>query len=188
MIVGNPASGKSTLSKAWGHLTGLPVFHMDLYMWKPGWEMVGEAEFAEVHAGLLQKPRWIIEGYSHHAPFVERLGVAEQIVFVDAPLAVCLERARQRREREAASPDGFIPEDCRFETIWEQHLAFIEQFDAEVKPSLVEMLRGELAATPQVWLDGRDTVEAWCGRLEVARQEATLQRARGSGCSRPRAG
>lgn len=37
MIIGQPASGKSTLARQMGDLTGLPVFHIDHIHWKPEW-------------------------------------------------------------------------------------------------------------------------------------------------------
>src|SRR5207244_1610383 len=43
-IVGSGGAGKSTFARELGRLTGLPVYHLDCYMWKPGWVMTPDAE------------------------------------------------------------------------------------------------------------------------------------------------
>ena len=37
LVIGMAGSGKSTFSRALSAKTGLPVIHLDLYQWKPGW-------------------------------------------------------------------------------------------------------------------------------------------------------
>lgn len=44
MIVGQPGAGKSYLARAMGQKTGLPVQHMDMIHWKPGWVERDKAE------------------------------------------------------------------------------------------------------------------------------------------------
>ena len=62
MIIGQPGSGKSTLARQLGQRTSLPVVHIDLIHWKPGWiERCGEEKAAlccEVH----RRDSWIFEG------------------------------------------------------------------------------------------------------------------------------
>ena len=62
MVVGQPGSGKSTVARALGAATGLPVVHLDRLHWMAGWRERPRAErdrlFAEAEAG----ERWIIEG------------------------------------------------------------------------------------------------------------------------------
>jgi len=36
-IVGPGGAGKSTFARSLGERTGLPVFHLDRFYWKPGW-------------------------------------------------------------------------------------------------------------------------------------------------------
>ncbi len=37
MVIGSSGSGKSTFSRKLGEILSLPVYHLDLYYWKPGW-------------------------------------------------------------------------------------------------------------------------------------------------------
>ncbi|MDL2203738.1 hypothetical protein QQF51_13830 [Brucella intermedia] len=39
MIIGGAGSGKSSLARALGDITGLPVVHIDTLYWQPGWVM-----------------------------------------------------------------------------------------------------------------------------------------------------
>lgn len=161
-IVGNPASGKSTLAEAIGKITRLPVFHLDLYVWKPNWVLSDEEEFNLNHADILSKPQWIIEGYSLIDQTRERFSRAEHIIFLDAPLEICLERAHQRTEDDKIIPNRFLPESCRFETIHEKHLDFIRDFHANIRPNILEILSKEFSHKNQTFLDGRLSTEDLC--------------------------
>lgn len=43
-ILGCPESGKSTLAIILSKRFNIPVFHLDLYFWKPGWIMKEKQE------------------------------------------------------------------------------------------------------------------------------------------------
>ena len=60
-IIGNTASGKSCLSVKLSKELKIPVFHLDKYLWKPGWVRVPEDEFTASHNGLISKDFWIID-------------------------------------------------------------------------------------------------------------------------------
>jgi adenylate kinase family enzyme len=57
-IIGNSASGKSTLAEAFGSAVNLPVFHIDLLLWEPNWGFKSEAEFDYAHASWLNQERY----------------------------------------------------------------------------------------------------------------------------------
>lgn len=65
-IVGNSASGKSTLSEAFAKAVNLPIFHIDLLLWKPNWDFESEEEFDCAHADWLVRERWVIEGVGYY--------------------------------------------------------------------------------------------------------------------------
>lgn len=48
MIIGANGSGKSTFSRKLGELLQLPVYHLDLYFWKPGWVQTQQEEWTEL--------------------------------------------------------------------------------------------------------------------------------------------
>ena len=94
-IIGSPGSGKSTLALQLHNILHIPLFHIDQYFWKPGWQRPDRQEFRKIHEELCDKPEWIIEGMalSH---FEYRLQRADIIIFLDIPFYVCLYRIFKR--------------------------------------------------------------------------------------------
>lgn len=164
-IVGNSASGKSTLSEAFGKAVNLPVFHIDLLLWKPDWQFLSEAEFYFAHADWLLQERWVIEGVGYHSALLKRFAVAEQIVFLDTPLKTCLERARKRMEEDKVMPNRFIPENCRFERMQQKQIDDIHYFHYKMRPLILKVLDEEFATKPQVKLNGCLSVGELCSQL-----------------------
>ncbi len=104
-IIGNPGSGKSTLAAKLHEITGIPVYHLDQYYWKPGWVRPEREEFIKIHnelcdqeAGLPTKASgagWIIEGVATGA-FAYRASKADIIIFFDIPRYICFYRVFKR--------------------------------------------------------------------------------------------
>ena len=55
VVTGLAGSGKSTFAVALAAETGLPVIHLDLAFWKPGWVAPSETEWHEKRA---RRARW----------------------------------------------------------------------------------------------------------------------------------
>jgi hypothetical protein len=53
VVTGMAGAGKSTFSRTLSTKTGLPVIHLDLHSWNPGWVRVPEGEFLEKQRALL---------------------------------------------------------------------------------------------------------------------------------------
>lgn len=62
MILGQPGGGKSTLARQMGKILDLPVVHVDLIHWKPGWVERDMAEKIALANAEEAKDRWIFEG------------------------------------------------------------------------------------------------------------------------------
>ena len=78
-------AGKSTFSRALSARTGLPVIHLDIHYWKPGWVKPSEDEWREKQRGLLAGPTWIADGNDLETLDL-RLERAETVVLLDTPL------------------------------------------------------------------------------------------------------
>ena len=90
IIIGCGGSGKSTLSRQLGALTGLPVVHLDQIWWAPGnWEHLSREEFDERLAMELEKDRWIMDG-NFNRTMERRLERADTVVYLDYPRWQCL--------------------------------------------------------------------------------------------------
>ena len=111
MVVGGPGSGKSTLAVELGRRTGLPVRHMDLIHWQPGWveRPVEEKDrlTREVHA----EDAWIFEG-GHSRTYDERAARADTLIWLDLPVTLRLWRVLRRWRTWHGQTRPDLPPDC----------------------------------------------------------------------------
>ncbi len=109
VVTGLAGSGKSTLARALASQTGLPVIHLDLEFWKPGWSAPSESEFREKQHAVLGGDAWIAEG-NYHETLDLRVERADAIVVLDMPWWLCSFRALRRGLR---MPDQ-LPAGCEY--------------------------------------------------------------------------
>ena len=107
VVTGMAGAGKSTLSRTLSTKTGLPIIHLDLYSWNPGWVRVPQDEFLEKQRVLLAGGRWIVDSNDVDEDLlVER---ADTLVVLATPWWICSWRAFKRglrRPRGTQLPDG----------------------------------------------------------------------------------
>jgi adenylate kinase family enzyme len=108
LVTGMAGSGKSTFSRSLSAKTGLPVIHLDVHFWKPGWIAPSEREWREKQRGLLAGDEWIADG-NYHETLDLRLARADTVVVLDTPWWVCAGRTLLRGVRK---PLGEMPEGC----------------------------------------------------------------------------
>jgi len=167
-IWGNSGSGKSTLAELAGHQLGLPVFHLDLIAWEPGWRFRDEPAFLEAQRPWLEQPHWIIEGIGGWTGLLARFRRADLIVHLDTPLALCQERAGQRLAEDRVTKNRYMAEGCPYGDVIERQAEVIRHFEGEVRGTIETLLATEFAATPQEHLDGKQSPDELCRKL-VAR-------------------
>jgi adenylate kinase family enzyme len=115
VVTGLAGAGKSTFSRALSAKTGLPVIHLDVHFWKPGWEEPSEDEWREMQRGLLAGDQWIADG-NYHTTLDLRLERADTVVVLDTAWWVCSGRAIMRGV--SRRPAGFqLPTGCN-ESAW----------------------------------------------------------------------
>jgi hypothetical protein len=85
-VFGNAGGGKSTLARRLAELTGLPLHVVDMLKFGPGGVEVPHAEYLTVHADLLGRDEWIIDGFGCVPSAWERFAAADTLVYVDLPL------------------------------------------------------------------------------------------------------
>lgn len=89
ILIGCGGAGKSTMARALGEKTGLPVVHLDQIFWRENWQSIPKEEFDRLLQIELEKPRWIIDGdYGRTLPL--RLQYCDTVVFLDYPRLECL--------------------------------------------------------------------------------------------------
>jgi len=109
IVTGMAGSGKSTFSRALSARTGLPVIHLDLHYWKPGWVKPSDDEWRVKQGSLLAGDAWIADG-NYHETLALRLERADTVVVLDTPWWVCSGRAFVRGVRRPVGTE--MPEGC----------------------------------------------------------------------------
>lgn len=138
IILGCGGAGKSTLARAMGEKTGLPVVHLDQLFWRDNWEHISREEFDALLAAEAEKEKWIIDGnYNRTIPL--RLKRCDTAIYLDFPRWRCLLGVLKRfltnygRVRPDMSPN------CPEQLDWE-FLKWIWNFNRDNRPQLYEML------------------------------------------------
>jgi len=109
IVTGLAGAGKSTFSLALAAKTGLPVIHLDLHFWKPGWVAPSETEWRDKQVGVLAGDAWIADG-NYHETLDLRVERADTVVVLDLPWWRCSGRAFLRGFRMP----GELPEGCDY--------------------------------------------------------------------------
>jgi adenylate kinase family enzyme len=85
-VFGNAGGGKSTLARRLAELTGLPLYPLDTIKYTVGGGEVPHDEYLKMHAALLGRDEWIIDGFGCVASAWERFSAADTLVYIDLPL------------------------------------------------------------------------------------------------------
>ena len=101
VIIGPGASGKSTLARRLGEITGLRVIELDKLFWQPGLVETPRGQWVELQQKLVGENQWIMDGDLGPYDAIEvRLRRADTIIFLDFSIVRCAWRAARRsRER-----------------------------------------------------------------------------------------
>jgi adenylate kinase family enzyme len=97
------------LSIALAAKTGLPLIHLDLHFWQPGWVAPSEADWREKQRSVLAGDAWIADG-NYHETLELRLERADTVAFLDLPWWRCSGRALLRGFRMP----GELPAGCDY--------------------------------------------------------------------------
>lgn len=111
MIIGQPGSGKSTLAREMGKRTGLPVTHIDMIHWQPGWIERSPDEKTRLCLEVEARDRWIFEG-GHSATWDSRIARADLLVWIDRSSALRFWRVLLRTSLRRGRPRPDLPEGC----------------------------------------------------------------------------
>jgi adenylate kinase family enzyme len=151
IVTGTAGSGKSTFSKALSARTGLPLIHLDLHYWQPGWVKPSDDEWRVRQRSLLSGDAWIADG-NYHETLDLRLERADTVVVLDTPWWVCATRAFVRGVRRPVGTE--MPEGC--------------------DDSVSRRLRDEWRLVGLVWRDHREEAERERAIISEQGQHAAL--------------
>jgi adenylate kinase family enzyme len=163
LILGCPASGKSTLARRLAELTGLPLVHLDRLYWRAKWIEASQTEFRAQLDAELAKSAWIIDG-NYGTTVALRLAYADTAILLDFPRGRCLCRAIEQSIVEYGRPRPDMADGCR-EKLDPAFLHFIWRFHKHYRPKLLSEL--DRFAGEKIALRNCRDVEALLGDLRA---------------------
>jgi adenylate kinase family enzyme len=108
VVTGMAGAGKSTFSRQLAAKTGLPLIHLDLHIWGPGWVRVPDDELIEIQRTLFAAQRWIVDSNDVDEDLL--VAHADTLVVITTQWWVCSWRAFRRGLRRPAETQ--LPEGC----------------------------------------------------------------------------
>jgi adenylate kinase family enzyme len=110
VILGPSGAGKSTLARRIGERLDLPVVHLDVFNWNPGWVQTEVSRFRELVAEAVKGDAWVMDGNYTGSHLDLRLFRADAVIWLDLPRYIYFPRAVWRaikyygRTREDIGP------------------------------------------------------------------------------------
>jgi len=139
IVVGNSGSGKSTLAKKVGKQLSLPVHHLDLHFWGPGWEHPEDEAWRKNLSNFLLGEQWVIEGGANN--FDMRVEAADLVVYLKFPVWFCLWRVIRRYVLFLLNKEEpFLPSGCKNRLSWD-FLKYVLTFSSVRNKRIEEVLR-----------------------------------------------
>lgn len=138
MIIGSSGAGKSTFARELGEILELPVYHLDYYFWKPGWQETPYEEWVDFNKNLVMKDKWIIDGYYGRTVEIRMLA-ADIIFFFDISPFITTYRVLKRRIQYHGKSRPDLNEGCPESLDW-QFIKLGWNFRKTKRPRILEKL------------------------------------------------
>ena len=166
VILGNAGSGKSTLARRLGERLRLPVVHLDVLFWEPGWTEPDNDAFRARVSAAIASDAWVSEGNYLSRTFDLRLPRADQIIWMDTPRLTCVRRvivrsalAKPRADLAAGCEEGLFGKDFL------PFLAYTWNYDRKSRPRLEAARQAMAPDVPVVHLRGTRQIDAFLDSL-----------------------
>ena len=162
-ILGSAGTGKSTLTRRLGELTGLSVIHLDALYWHPGWVATPDEEWDSIVKEIASQETWITDG-NYGRTMEPRLERADTVLFLDFPRVVCRWRVLKRwlQYRGTTRPD--LAPGCPERLSWE-FVLWIWNYSKRSRPRVVQRIEDHSADTEVIVLRSQKEIDRFLIRL-----------------------
>lgn len=166
VILGNAGSGKSTLARRLGERLGLPVVHLDVLFWEPGWTEPDNDAFRARVSAAIAGDSWVSDGNYLSRTFDLRLPRAELVIWLDTPRSTCMLRVLTRSLRGGSRAD-LAPgcEERMFNRQYLEFLAYTWNYDRKSRPRLDAARQAIAPDVPVVHLSGSRQIDTFLSSL-----------------------
>jgi adenylate kinase family enzyme len=166
VILGNAGSGKSTLARRLGERLSVPVVHLDVLFWEPGWIKPDNEAFRARVRTAIAADAWICEGNYVRRTFDLRLPRADLIIWMDTSRLTCLWRVIVRSTLARPRPD--LPVGCEeslFDETFPEFFVDTWTFDRKSRPNIEAAREAVGPEVPVIHLSGKRQIDAFLDSL-----------------------
>lgn len=160
VILGVSGAGKSTLARALGAKLALPLVHLDVHFYKPGWVPRDRDDFRARVAGALSGDRWIADGNFVSYLSDLTLARADTIVWISQPRWLSILRATWRWLHNRKRQRSDLPPEC-FDALDTGMLDFIWNFERVSRPRIEAAVAEHAPDRPLIRLNGDRQIAAF---------------------------
>ena len=144
-IIGNLASGKTTLARILSKEKNIQVTHVDSIQFLPGLLIRPYKETIEILTEIHKQQSWIIDGYGPLDILEKRFELCDQIIFLDPPIWKNYFRLAIRQIKNIFSPRKEMPLGSAELSLGHTIKLFktIHQIHTKMRPELIRILNRE---------------------------------------------
>lgn len=141
LIIGNNASGKTTMAKILAEKLNLPLVHLDRLYWRDNWEHATNEEFDRLLKNELEKSEWIIDGNIKRT-LPTRLKYCDTVIYLDFPSWFCVLNAIRRLIQNYGKSRSDVGGNCEEKLDWNafQFIHSIWQFNRKNRQNFYDLL------------------------------------------------
>ncbi|MNP14209.1 topology modulation protein [compost metagenome] len=139
MIIGSGGSGKSTIARKLTDILKLPLVHLDVLYWRPGWVATPHDEWDAIQKELILHDEWIIDG-NYNRTLEIRAERADTVIFIDLSPWITTFRVIKRRIKYQGRTRPDLNEGCPEQLDWE-FIRLVWNFRKDKRPAILEKLK-----------------------------------------------